>query len=95
MAIAAGAIELIAGLMVALGIGTRIAAFVLILFTIAATYYFNDFWNMTGDARTDNTIHAMKNLSILGALLVFVVLGSWRPIPVRADDTQVPAQMRY
>jgi uncharacterized membrane protein YphA (DoxX/SURF4 family) len=95
MAIAAGAVEAGAGIMVALGVGTRFAAFLLIVFTIAATYYFHDFWNMTGDVRTDNTIHAMKNLSMIGGLLVFYVLGSWRPIPMPADDPDSPAQMRY
>jgi uncharacterized membrane protein YphA (DoxX/SURF4 family) len=54
-------------------------AFLLAIFTAAATYYFHDFWNMSGAARADNMIHALKNLSIIGALLVFVAMGSWRP----------------
>ncbi|MES1155801.1 MAG: DoxX family protein [Pseudorhodoplanes sp.] len=79
MAVASGVIELAGGLMIAANIGTRVAAFILILFTAAATFYFHDFWNMAGDARLDNLVHAQKNLSIIGALLVFFVLGPWRP----------------
>ncbi len=78
LAIAAGVIELAAALMVAANIGTSGAAVVLVLFTAVATFYFHDFWNMAGDARADNLVHAEKNLAIIGGLLVFVALGSWR-----------------
>jgi uncharacterized membrane protein YphA (DoxX/SURF4 family) len=80
MAIVAGIIELVGGLLIAFNIGTRGAALVLALFTIAATFYFHDFWNMAGEARANNIVHAMKNISIIGGLLVFFVLGSWRPL---------------
>ncbi len=79
LAIAVGVIELAAALMVAANIGTRGAALVLVLFTAVATFYFHDFWNMAGDARADNLVHAEKNLAMIGGLLVFVALGSWRP----------------
>ncbi|HWZ05698.1 MAG TPA: DoxX family protein, partial [Bradyrhizobium sp.] len=45
LAIAAGTIELLCGLMIALNFGARFAAIVLILFVAAATFYFHDFWN--------------------------------------------------
>jgi uncharacterized membrane protein YphA (DoxX/SURF4 family) len=79
LAIVAGVVEIGGGLLIAANIGTRIAAAVLILFTAAATYLFHDFWAMTGADRAANMIHAMKNLSMMGALLVFFVIGSWRP----------------
>lgn len=81
LAILVGVVEVVCGLLIAFNIGTRSAAFVLVLFTIAATFYFHDFWNMAGDARQNNMIHALKNLSIIGGLLTFVVLGAWRPLP--------------
>src|SRR5262249_27392555 len=80
LAIASGVVEVVAGLMIALNYGTRLAAFVLILFTGAATYYMHDFWNQVDPERTDNIVHALKNLSVLGGLLVFFSLGSWRPL---------------
>jgi uncharacterized membrane protein YphA (DoxX/SURF4 family) len=80
LAILAGIIEVVAGLLIAFNIGTRGAAAVLALFTLVTTFYFHDFWNMSGDLMQSNMIHALKNLSIIGGLLVMVVLGSWRPL---------------
>ncbi len=82
LAILVGVVEVVAALMIAANIGTRFGAVLLILFVAIATYYFHDFWNMTGPDREANMINAMKNLSLIGGLLVFFVLGPWRP---RAD----------
>lgn len=90
MAIVAGVVELVGGLMIAANIGTRIAALTLIVFTVAATYWFHDFWNMDGGDRMNNMIHALKNLSIIGALLVFFVIGPWRP-----GESTEPAEHRF
>ena len=79
LAILAGVVEMVGGLLIAFNIGTRAAAAILALFTLVATFYFHDFWNMAGAARDANMIHAMKNLSITGGLLIMMVLGSWRP----------------
>jgi putative oxidoreductase len=76
LAIGAGAIELICGLMIALNFGARFFAIVLILFVAAATFYFHDFWNQTGADAYGNLVHALKNLSIIGAL--FMIVGSSR-----------------
>lgn len=73
-----GAIEVLAALLVAFNIATRSAAFVLALFTLVATYFL---WTAGGDATLANLFAALKNLSIVGGLLTFVVLGSWRPLP--------------
>lgn len=76
LAIAAGAIEVICGIMIALNFGARFFAIILILFVAAATFYFHDFWNQTGADATNNMIHALKNLSLIGAL--FMIAGSSR-----------------
>jgi putative oxidoreductase len=70
LAIAAGATEIICGLMIALNFGARFFAIVLILFVAAATFYYHDFWDMSGADRINNMIHALKNLSLIGALLI-------------------------
>jgi uncharacterized membrane protein YphA (DoxX/SURF4 family) len=76
LAIAAGALELICGLMIALNFGARFFAIVLIIFVIAATFYYHDFWNqVTAEAKTNNMIHALKNLSIIGALFIIAGIG--------------------
>ncbi|WP_298106107.1 DoxX family protein [Bradyrhizobium sp.] len=75
LAIAAGALEVVCGVMIALNFGARFFAVVLALFVAAATFYFHDFWNQTGAEAANNTIHALKNLSLIGALLMIAGTG--------------------
>jgi uncharacterized membrane protein YphA (DoxX/SURF4 family) len=75
LAIAAGSLEVICGVMIALNFGARFFAILLILFVAAATFYFHDFWNQTGAEARSNMIHAMKNLSVIGALFMIVGMG--------------------
>jgi uncharacterized membrane protein YphA (DoxX/SURF4 family) len=70
LAILAGAVEVLGGLFIALNIGTRFFAWVLVLFVGVTTFYFHNFWDMTGPDRINNMIHALKNLSLIGGLLV-------------------------
>jgi putative oxidoreductase len=78
-AVGAGVGELLCGLAIAIGWQTRLAAVGLILFTAAAAFFFHDFWNLpAGDERADQMIHAMKNLSIIGGLIVLAVAGAGR-----------------
>ncbi|MGL5165808.1 MAG: DoxX family protein [Afipia sp.] len=70
LAILAGAVEVLGGLFIALNIGTRFFALLLVLFVGVTTFYFHNFWDMTGPDRINNMIHALKNLSLIGGLLV-------------------------
>jgi putative oxidoreductase len=88
MAIAAGVVELVGGLMIVANIGIRLAAILLIVFTAAATFWFHDFWNQTGVDQQNNIAHALKNISIIGALIVFFVMGSWRPDESASEPTE-------
>ncbi|MDP1583650.1 MAG: DoxX family protein [Bradyrhizobium sp.] len=84
LAIAVGAFELIAGLMIALNFGTRFFAILLILFVGASTFYFHDFWNQPSPSDGKMLIEALKNLSIIGALFIIAGYG-------RASQTPEPA----
>jgi putative oxidoreductase len=75
LAIAAGSVELICGIMIALNFGARFFAILLILFVGAATFYYHDFWNQTGPDARNNLVHALKNLSIIGALFMIAGYG--------------------
>ena len=75
LAIAAGALELICGICIALNFGARFFAILLILFVAATTFYFHDFWNQSGADARNNMVHALKNLSIIGALFMIVGIG--------------------
>jgi len=70
-----GVLELLGGLLVAVGFQTRIASAVLFLFTAAATLIFHDYWNMTGPTAAANAVNFYKNLSIMGGLLILVAAG--------------------
>lgn len=85
-------IFLIAGsLSVILGYKTRIGATLLLVFLILATYFFHDFWNLQGDARQNEMIQFMKNLSMAGAMLFLIGNGggAWS-----LDDRQFAATHR-
>jgi putative oxidoreductase len=75
LAIAAGAVELLGGLLIALNIGARFFALLLVLFVMVATFYFHDFWNQTGPDAKNNMIHALKNLSLIGGLFIIAGIG--------------------
>ncbi len=72
LAIVAGVVEIFSGLMIALNFGSRFFSWVLILFVAVATFYFHNFWDMAGADRINNMIHALKNLSLIGGLLLIV-----------------------
>jgi uncharacterized membrane protein YphA (DoxX/SURF4 family) len=78
LAIAVGAFEVISGLMIALNIGTRFFAVLLIFFVMAATFYAHDFWNQTAPDNAKTIVDALKNLSIIGALFMIAGYGRGR-----------------
>jgi putative oxidoreductase len=86
LAIMAGGLEVICGLMIALNFGARFFAVVLILFVAAATFTYHDFWNQTGANFNENVFQALKNLSLIGALLMIVGLGRTTKIREPAYD---------
>jgi len=67
---------LIGGLCVLLGAWTRIGAACLLIFLVAATYYFHDFWTFADSGQRQlQTIQFMKNLAIAGGLLSLIAFG--------------------
>ena len=70
------AIEIICGLLVLIGLKARWAALVLIVFTACTIIFVHHFWDMQGDQLIQNRADALKNLSILGGLLLIVAVGS-------------------
>jgi len=70
------AIEIVCGLMVLIGLKARWAALVLIVFTACTIIFVYHFWDMEGAALIAARTDALKNLSILGGLLLVVAVGS-------------------
>jgi putative oxidoreductase len=77
-AVGSGLLELIAGILIVLGLKTRWCALLLAIFTAVATYYFHNFWDLDGAARNAQQIQALKNLAALGALLMLAAAGPGR-----------------
>src|SRR3954466_3384873 len=75
LAIAVGAFEVIAGLMIALNFGARFFAILLIFFVAATIFYFNDFWNPWAPDNAKALLDALKSLSIIGALFIIAGYG--------------------
>jgi putative oxidoreductase len=75
LAIGIGGFEILAGLMIALNFLARFFAILLIIFVLAATFYFHDFWNQSPPDNARTLIDALKNLSIVGALFMIAGYG--------------------
>ena len=73
-----GLVELGGAILLAIGYHARLAAAVLALFTVAATLLFHNFWAAPADQAVLQMIMFMKNLAIVGGLLLVVVHGNGR-----------------
>ncbi|MFV1997500.1 MAG: DoxX family protein [Acidiferrobacterales bacterium] len=70
-------IEIGGAVMIMVGWKASIGAAALLLFTIVASYVFHDFWNLTDtQAIQTQMIMLMKNLSIVGGLLIVMAFGT-------------------
>jgi len=76
----AGAIafELFGGLSVLFGFLTRFGAAALVIFLVAVTPVFHDFWVEQGAAQMNQMQHFMKNMAIMGGALAIGALGPGR-----------------
>lgn len=87
LAIAVGGLEVIAGLMIALNLGARFFALLLIIYVAVATVLFYDFWNQTPPDNAKMLVDALKNLSIIGALCMIIGYGrATRPAEAAYGD---------
>ncbi|KWT84391.1 putative membrane protein [Variovorax sp. WDL1] len=71
-------VELGVGLMFLVGYKTRIAAVVLAVFTVAASFFFHNYWGMPADKAFVNQLMFFKNIAVAGGLLAFAAYGAGR-----------------
>jgi len=93
-AMVAGAVivELIGGLCLVFGFQARIVAFIMFLYLIPTTLIFHNFWALQGAARGDNQIHFLKNIAIMGGLLMVSAYGPGKlSVDGRSAATQAGA----
>ena len=72
----AGAVELVGGIAIIVGLKTRTAALLLFIFTLVAAYLGHPYWTITDAARTNQYIHFWKDIAIAGGFLFVFVRGA-------------------
>jgi putative oxidoreductase len=78
LAAATIALELGAGLMLAIGWKARWAALALAAFTVLASMLFHNFWTAPPAQFRTEQLFFLKNMAIVGGLLMIVALGAGR-----------------
>ena len=77
MLVGAIAFLIVGSFSVIVGYKARIGASLLLFFLILATYFFHDFWTMEdATAQQEQMIQFMKNLALMGAMLLVIVNGA-------------------
>ncbi|SEB26296.1 DoxX family protein [Variovorax sp. YR216] len=71
-------VELGAGIALLLGFKTRIAAIVLAVFTLVASFYFHAYWAAPGAMKMVATLLFNKNIAVVGGLLALAAFGPGR-----------------
>lgn len=71
-------VEVIGALMIMLGLGTRYAALLMIAFTVVATLSSHAYWSFPAAQQGAQMLQFMKNVTIMGGLLVLFVTAGGR-----------------
>jgi putative oxidoreductase len=78
MAMLGALVEFLGGIAIAVGIQVRVAAALMILFTIVATLIAHRFWELEGAARQAQRGQFFKNLGLVGGFLFLMANGGGR-----------------
>lgn len=71
--------ELGGGLTVLLGFKARLGAWALVFYLIPVSLIFHNFWAFTGAEQRMQVINFLKNLAIMGGLLLVALRGAGKP----------------
>ena len=69
-------VEILGSLALLAGFGTRVAALVLAVFTLAASFFFHAYWAVPADQAYVTQLMFFKNLAIVGGLLALAANGA-------------------
>jgi putative oxidoreductase len=69
-------VEVLGGLALIAGFGTRVAALVLAMFTLVATVFFHAYWAVPAEMQMVQQLMFFKNIAVVGGLLVLAAFGA-------------------
>jgi len=75
-AILALTVEILGGLALIAGFGTRLAALVLAVFTLVASFFFHAYWAAPADQQFVTQLLFFKNIAVVGGLLTLAAWGA-------------------
>ena len=75
-AVVALVVEIVGGLALIAGFGTRLAAIVLAAFTLGASFFFHAYWAVPADQQMIPYLLFYKNIAVIGGLLT---IAAWGP----------------
>lgn len=91
----AAAVEILGGIAVLVGWYARWAAWLLFLYLIPVTVVFHSFWALTGAEQQTQLVNFLKNLSIMGGLLLVAAYDSRLAVKETEDLTgRIPSERR-
>ena len=76
LALGAGVVELVGGVLLVIGWQARWAALALAAFTLVASVLFHNYWTLPADKQMMQQLLFMKNLAITGGLLAIFAFGA-------------------
>lgn len=75
-AVAAIFVEVVGGITLILGLGTRLAALALAFFTLVASFIFHAYWAVPADQAYVTELLFFKNIAVAGGLMVLAAWGA-------------------
>jgi len=86
-------VEIVGGIALIIGWGTRPAALILALFTLVASVFFHNYWNAPADQQLMQQLLFFKNIAVVGGLLTLAAwgAGAWSVDARRRAVDQAPA----
>ena len=69
-------VEIVGGIALIIGWGTRPAALILALFTLVASVFFHNYWNAPADQQLMQQLLFFKNIAVVGGLSTLAAWGA-------------------